>query len=118
MADSEGDDKVKFVADLLVRKLYRRINVRAAASNEFSLVAGALWAAQAQESAVEFRLNIPVEVTPTESVIWAFALMDLCTLINAIHGDGVAEDLMYRIEELERIPPKNLNGIECGAEQK
>ncbi|WP_410599175.1 hypothetical protein [Amycolatopsis sp. lyj-90] len=108
LIDSDGSKEIKFVADLLVRKLFKRFNVDAVAC-EFPLVAGALWAAQAQESAVEYRLQIPVGISSAESVIWVFALWELCQLINAIHGEGVAEELMYNTEEFLRDEASSTN---------
>lgn len=108
MADPIDGEDVKLVADLLVRKLYKRLGIRDIASKEFPLIAGALWAAQTQESAVEYRLRIPIGISPEESYIWIMALYELCDLINVIHGDGTAQEQMYRIEETEESFPDEL----------
>lgn len=102
VVDPKGSEGIRLVADLIVRKLYNRPDVSAVARKEFPLVAGALWAAQAQESAVDYRLRIPIEISPAESFVWIVALWEVCQLINAIHGEGVAEELMYRTEETLR----------------
>ncbi len=98
----DGTLEIKPVADLLVRKLYNRPDFTPAVREELPLVAGSLWAAQVHDSATEHRLRIPKEVSEAEALLWLFALWELCLLINAIHGDGTAEGLMYEIEEIFR----------------
>ncbi|MFI9810658.1 type II toxin-antitoxin system Phd/YefM family antitoxin [Saccharothrix variisporea] len=95
----EGGQETKYVADFLVRILYKRPDVRTAALEAMPLVAGSIWAAQVRGSAAEHRLSIPVEVSIGECYAWIMALWELCRLINAVCGDGAAEELMYTIEE-------------------
>ncbi|GAA0239541.1 hypothetical protein GCM10010492_43410 [Saccharothrix mutabilis subsp. mutabilis] len=95
----EGGQETKYVADFLVRSLYRHPHVRTAALEAIPLIAGSIWAAQVQGSAAEHRLTIPAEVSIGECYGWVIALWQLCRLINAVCGDGAAEELMYTIEE-------------------
>jgi hypothetical protein len=100
--DADGSSEVRLIAELLVTKLYNRPDINAVALSSLPLVAGSLWSAQTGGTAVDYRLGIPIEVSDTESYTWLIAVWELCQLINAIHGDGSAEDFMYDIEETLR----------------
>ncbi|WP_410630210.1 hypothetical protein [Amycolatopsis sp. cmx-4-83] len=76
----DGTSEVKLVADTLVRKLHNQPELQASAHGKLPLVAGSLRAAQVNDSAVEHRLSIPVEVSPAEALIWVIAL---CTFANS-----------------------------------
>lgn len=104
--DSGNVVETKLVADMLVRRLYGNPEIQKFPLDCFPIVAGSIWAAQTR-SAIEHRLQIPVEVSPTETVVWAFAVYELCRMINIIYGDGTAENLMYEVEESSRT---DLNG--------
>ncbi|XTZ18809.1 hypothetical protein ACQSSU_16255 [Micromonospora echinospora] len=104
--DSGTVVETKLVADILVRRLHGNPDRQDFSLDCFPIVAGSIWAAQ-NRSAIEHRLQIPIGVSPTETVVWAFAVYELCRLMNVIHGDGTAEELMYEAEESSR----NLKGM-------
>ncbi|WP_432902004.1 type II toxin-antitoxin system Phd/YefM family antitoxin [Micromonospora matsumotoense] len=99
---ADGEYEVKLVADLLIRKLYDHPGIKEIDLGVLPLIAASVWAAQVQGSAVDYRLQVPIEVSFMESYAWLIALWELCLLINVIHGDGVAEELMYNSEEFFR----------------
>ncbi|MEV0001218.1 hypothetical protein AB0H28_02880 [Micromonospora sp. NPDC050980] len=103
VTDDRGEVvETKLVADILVRKLYGNPDIQNFPLDCFPVVAGSIWAAQ-NGSAISHRLQIPIEVSPTETLVWAFAAYELCRIINVIHGDGTAEALMYAAEESSRV---------------
>ncbi|SBT53039.1 hypothetical protein GA0070611_5920 [Micromonospora auratinigra] len=103
--DSGKVVETKLVADILVRKLYGNPEIQKMPLDCFPVVAGSIWAAQ-NGTAIGHRLQIPIEVSPIETVLWAFAVYELCRIINIIHGDGTAEALMYEVEESSRVALK------------
>jgi antitoxin (DNA-binding transcriptional repressor) of toxin-antitoxin stability system len=93
----DGSVETKLVAEYLIQRLHRQISE--AAHEDLPFVAGSLWAAQVHGFTTEHRIQIPRAVTGCEALLWVITLFELCNLINAIHGDGTAEGLMYEAEE-------------------
>lgn len=95
----EGPVENRYVADLVLHRLYEHSKSGNVDPSVLPILAGCLWAAQVNESAVNFRSTILAGVTPREAVAWIYSLEALCCLMNEWHGPGTAEAVMYEIEE-------------------
>ncbi|MFI5832060.1 hypothetical protein ACIA5A_00070 [Micromonospora sp. NPDC051300] len=106
VTDDNGEVvETKLVANILVRRLYGNPDIQDFPLDCLPVVAGSIWAAQ-NGTAIGHRLQIPIEVSPVETVVWAFAAYELCRIINLIHGSGTAEALMYAVEESSHVDLK------------
>ena len=95
----DGTTEERTVADIIVRKLYRSPVLYGINPSLLPIMAGCIWSTQVGGVAAQHRLMIPSAVTGEEALAWLIALVELCTLINVIHGERTAENLMYEIEE-------------------
>ena len=105
----DGSVEHRYVADIVVRRLFAYTRTGDIQPEVMPILAGCLWAAQVGESALVLRQQIPVPVTPKEMVAWILTLREICRMINIINGDGTAEGVMYRYEEMFREEQASLS---------
>jgi len=90
------------VAEIVLRGLHEMSKNGFLDPSLLPIIAGGIWAAQARVGAVKYREAIPLAITPHEVYMWYIVLRDVCMLINAYRGDGVAEGILYEFEEIFR----------------
>lgn len=102
IVSDDGTIEKKAIADVLVRTLHNQPTMQAMNPSPLPIIAGCLWSAQLGGSVADYRLTVPTELGPIEALAWIITLWEICLLVNLIHGEGVAENLMYEFEEIIR----------------
>ncbi|MFH0519504.1 type II toxin-antitoxin system Phd/YefM family antitoxin [Streptomyces sp. M41] len=97
--ESEAERRIS-LEELIMPKLFRERHGSESYTGEgIPIVAGGLWALQMGEDLHGWRNSIDVPISWDELMTWVSATLFLADFVNAILGDGAAQEIMYGSDE-------------------